>query len=322
MTNVFVLHDVHPSLINNDIWLFLKYEFSKLARWRQLGKWLNDKHINLLCHRVAGLFIYAIATAKFLDSSTHLPKRQLDIILGLPECTAPEGKTRFKPETTLDSLYMSILQMAFSEEDPEVDSKVQSTIGAVVLFANPLPLSGIAELISLDPNEVMLFLMLVQSLLAFDEDSNQLVKLFHKSFPNFITNTSRCTDTRFYISPGHLHLELITNCLRVMNNGLEQDLLSLPNYVLNSEVKDLETRIDNRISIALHYACRSWHNHLNQTGEDVTDVIFGLRVFLEENFLAWLEVVSVLGATRGAVAALEQLIPWLQEVCFGLCIFT
>ena len=36
----------------------------------------------------------------------------------------------------------------------------------------------------------------------------------------------------------------------------------------------------------------------------------------------WLEVVSVLGAARGAIAALEQLIPWLQEVCFGLCIFT
>ena len=320
-TNVFVLHDVNPSLINNDIRLFLKYEFSELARRRRLGKWPNDEHIDLLCHRAAGLFVYAVATVKFLDSSTHLPKRRLDVILGLPECTAPEGKTRFKPETTLDSLYASILQTAFSEEDPEVDSKVRSTVGAVVLLANPLPSSGIAELIGLDLDEVTLFLTLVQSLLAFDEDSDQPVKSFHKSFPDFITDTSRCTDTRFYISPGYLHLELITNCLRVMNNGLERDLLSLPNYVLNSEVKDLETRIDNRISIALRYACRSWHNHLNQTGEDVTDVVSGLRVFLEEKFLAWLEVVSVLGAARGAVAALEQLIPWLQEVCFGLCIF-
>jgi hypothetical protein len=28
-------------------------------------------------------------------------------------------------------------------------------------------------------------------------------------------------------------------------------------------------------------------------------------------------VVSVLGTTRGAVTALEQLMAWLQEVCFG-----
>ena len=32
LTNIFVLHDVHPSLINNDIRLFLKHELSELAR--------------------------------------------------------------------------------------------------------------------------------------------------------------------------------------------------------------------------------------------------------------------------------------------------
>ena len=37
-----------------------------------------------------------------------------------------------------------------------------------------------------------------------------------------------------------------------------------------------------------------------------------------DKFLALLEVVSVLGALRGAVVALEQLVPWVQEVRFGL----
>jgi hypothetical protein len=132
---------------------------------------------------------------------------------------SPRGQDTFQPKTTLDSLYTSILQMAFSEEDPEVDSKVRSTIGTVVLLVNPLPPSGIAELIGLDPEEVILFLTLVQSLLTLDEDFNQPVKPFHKSFPDFITDPSRCTDTRFYISPGNLHLELAMNCLRVMNDG-------------------------------------------------------------------------------------------------------
>jgi hypothetical protein len=135
---------------------------------------------------------------------------------------------------------------------------------------------------------------LIQSLLATGEDFNQPVKPFHKSFPDFITDPSRCADTRFYISPQHLHFELATNCLRVMNDGLEQDLLSLPEYALNSEVEDLQSRIDGRVSIALQYACRSWHNHLTETRGDVTDILSHLRVFLEEKFLAWLEVLSVL----------------------------
>ena len=311
-TDVFVLHDVHPSLINNDIRLFLNHELFELAQRRQVKGWPSDEHVDILCDRAAGLFVYAVATVKFLDSKTHLPKQRLEVILGLPESTASEGKTRFNSRTTLDSLYTSILRMAFSEEDPEVDCKVRSIVGTVVLLFNPLPPSGIAELIFVD---VGLFLTLLQSLLTLSEDSSQCVKPFHKSFPDFTTDHSRCTDPRFWISPENVHVELVVNCLRVMNGGLEQNLLSLPDYALNSEVGDLETRINNRISDALEYSCRSWHNHLTRTGGDATDVVCHLRIFLEK-FLAWLEVVSVLGAMRGAVGALEQVILWLQEVWF------
>ncbi|KAF9649810.1 hypothetical protein BDM02DRAFT_1757335 [Thelephora ganbajun] len=318
LTDIFVLHDVRPSLINTDIRLFLRHELSEVARRRRVEGWPRDEHIDLLCDRAGGLFVYAVATVRFLDSRIHPPKRRLEVIVNLPECTAHEGKTRFNPrsKTTLDLLYTSILKTAFSEdeEDPEVDSKVRSTIGAVVLVVNPLPPPAIAELIGLDSREVTYFLTLLQSLLAFDGDSSQLVKPFHKSFPDFITDPSRCTDTRFWISPKILHLELAMNCLRVMNDGLEWNLLSLPDYALNSEVKDLETRVNDHISDALRYACRSWHSHLAKTEGDVADVISRLRFFLEEKFLGWLEVVSVLGAVRGAIVGLDQLTAWLQEV--------
>ena len=317
LTDVFVLHDVQPSLINNDIKLFLNHELSGLARRRCISGWPTDEHVNLLCRRAAGLFVYAVATVKFLDSKTHLPKQRLDIIINLPECTIPEGKTRFDTKTTLDSLYMSILQMAFSEEDPQVDSKVRLTIGAAILLVNPLTPSGITELTGLDPEEVILFLTLVQSLLTLDEDPNQPVKPFHKSFPDFITNPSRCPDMRFYISPGNLRLEFAKSCLRLMNNGLEQNLLSLSNHTLNVEV-DQKAKIKDHISIALEYACRSWHNHLPRTAVGVTSIISDLHIFLEEKFLAWLEVVSVLGTVRGAVVSLETLIRLLQGVRFGL----
>ena len=319
-TDVFVLHDVHPNLINNDIRLFLRHELSELARRRRLDGWPSDEHIDLLCRRAAGLFVYAVATIKFLDNQVQLPKRRLEVIAGLPECTDHEGKTRLNSNMTLDSLYTSIPRTPFGEEDPQTHAKVRSTIGAVVLLVNPLPPSAIAELIGLDPEEVILFLTSVHSLFAIEEDFSQPVKPFHKSFPDFITDPLRCADARFYISPGNLHLELAMNCLRAMNEGLEQNLLSLPDYALNSEVEDLETRIDDRISLVLRYCCQFWDCHLTKTVGDVIDILPRLRIFLEEKFLAWLEVLSVLGATRGAVAALDQLIIWLQEVCFDLSI--
>ena len=318
LTDVFVLHDVQPSEVDGDIQLFLKNELSKLVQEHQLGEqWPGDEQVSLLCHRAAGLFVYAVATVKFLSSRTHLPERQLEVIINLPESTAPEGKTHLNPSTTLDSLYTSILETAFSEEDEGVDSRLRSTIGTILLVVNPLSPSGIAELINLDPKEVMIFLGLIQSLLTLGEDSNQPVKPFHKSFPDFITGLSRCTNIRFFISPGDLHLQLAIGCLRVMNDGLRQNLLSLPDYALNSEVKDLQARIHTHISDALEYACRSWHNHLIQTRVGDVGVMCHLQVLLEEKFLAWLEVLSVLGATRGALVALQHLISWLQEVCLS-----
>ena len=317
-TLVFVLHDVHPILVKNDIRLFLKHELSELAQRRKLEGWPTDEHIDLLCDRAAGLFVYAVATARFLDSNTHLPKRRLDVILKLPGSTAPEGKTRFNLRTTLDSLYASILQVAFSEEDPDVDSRVRTIVGTVIMLVNPLPPPAIAQLIGLEPEEVVMYLQLIQSLLPFDEDSNQPVKPFHKSFTDFITDASRC-DARFWVSPKYLHFELATNCLGLMNNELEQDLLLLPEYALNSEIRDLQTRINGRIGTGLQYACRSWHNHLTETREQTTDVIPCLRIFLEAKFLAWLEVLSVLGEVGSASVALEKLMLWLQEVCFCQC---
>ena len=316
-TLVFILHGVHPHLIKSDIRLFLKHELSELARRRKLMGWPIDEHIDMLCDRAAGLFVYAVGTVRFLDSNTHLPKHRLDVILKLPGSTVPEGKTRFNPKTTLDSLYTSILQAAFSEEDPDVDYKVRSIIGTIVMVINPLPPSAIAELNDLELEEVTLYLELIQSLIPLGEEPSKPVKPFHKSFPDFITDPSRC-DTRFQVSPGLLHSGLVTDCLRSMNDKLEQDLLSLPEYALNSEIQDLQARIDNKLSIALRYACRSWHYHLAGTRGEIAGIILYLRTFLEGRFLAWLEVLSILGDVGSACVALEKLMIWLQEVYFTI----
>jgi len=319
LTNIFVLHMVKDSIINQDIRWFLKAQLSDLAHRFELTEWPSDEHINLLCQRAAGLFVYAVATVKFLDHKAYLPEQRLDMILALPECTTYEGKTKFKDNTTLDSLYTSILQMAldFGGEDPELDTKVRSIIGTVVLLVNPLPPSAVAELIGLEAKQVKMILTLVQSLLVLNEDPSSPVKPFHKSLPDFITDPSRCLNKRFYISPSAHHHELTIGCLRLMNGALKQNLLSLPDYALNQEVKDLPDRVKDHVSPALEYACRSWYNHLTgiRKEEDTTCVLNGLRFFLKDKFLPWLEVISVLGAARNAVVALGGLIQWLQEVC-------
>ena len=320
LTEIFVLHAVEHSIVDADIRRFLETRLSDLAQQFNLDKWPSEEHIGLLCQRAAGLFVYAVATIKFLDHKLYPPTRRLDVIINLPESTIHEGRTEFKSNTTLDSLYTSILQMAldFGDEDPEADSKARSIIGTVIMLVNPLSPSAVAELIGLEAEEVMRILTFVQSLLVLNEDLSQPVKPFHKSFPDYITDPSRCLSKRFHISPDTLHHQTTLNSLSLMNSSLKWNLLSLPDYALNAEVKDLEERIKNHISPALEYTCKSWYNHLTGTEEDTTYILGALHIFLENNFLSWLEVLSVLGAARYAVIALEKLMQWLPKVCLCL----
>ena len=320
LTDVFVLHEVEPSVVNADIRLFLEHGLCELAKrsGSEQEGWPTDEQLDLLCERAAGLFVYAMATLKFLDHAFTPPSKRLDIIIGAPGSTVHEGKTKLRASTTLDSFYLSAFRDAFSGMDAEDDKKVRRVIGAVILAVNPLPPSAISTLIDLGKQEVMNLLQLIHSLLKLPKDPDSPVLPFHKSVPDFIINPLRCPDGRFHISHEAGQLELALSCLKLMSNSLGQNLLSLPNYTLNSEVKDMQARVDSHISTALQYACKSWCNHLTGVKGDITPIIPALHSFLQERFLVWLEVLSVTGAARDAVGALEKLVPWLWEVCLGL----
>lgn len=319
LTDIFVLHEVDPSIVDTDIRLYLEQGLQELAKRHDIEQesWPTEEHLDLLCKRAAGLFVYAVATLKFLDHSFTPPDEQLDAITKAPGSTAREGGANLQLGTTLDSLYLSTLQAAFRVANAEDDEKVRLVVGAVILAVNPLPPSSIAILINLRKPQVVKLLQLIQSLLKLPEDHDSPVVPFHKSFPDFLVDPLRCSNQRFHVPPNAGHLKLALSCLKLMNDGLERNLLSLPDYSLNSEVGDLEAKIGSKINNPLQYACKSWCNHLTEIKGDVTPLIPVLKRFLQEGFLAWLEVLSVIGAGGDSVLTLERLIPWLQEVCFG-----
>ncbi|KAF9786450.1 hypothetical protein BJ322DRAFT_1210832 [Thelephora terrestris] len=316
-TDVFVLHKVEPSQINNDIQLFFKHSFSEpKGRPRAPGDWPTEEQLNTLCDRAGGLFVYAVATVSFIHLKNKNPKTQLDRLLRLPGNSAFEGKTKFRVNTTLNLLYMTILHEAFGDEDPEDDPKFRSVLGAVVLSANPLSPSTIATLLGLEAEDVLPFLSLIHSLLVLqEEDLDHIVRPFHKSFPDFIIDTTRCTNPRFRVSPPDQHAELLIGCLELMNCRLELNMCKLPDAVMNLEVPDLRERTEEHIDKALEYASRSWYRHLlNTTQAQTLKIMPILRQFLEKKFLFWLEVLSVLGGAREAIDALEATAGWLNDL--------
>ena len=314
ITNVFVLHEVEPHTVDNDIRCFFKHKLPKLPHRPQ--DWPTDAHLDFLCQRAAGFFVYAVATFNFLKHRFKLPSDQLDIIQKYPGNTACEGRTPLKTYDSLDSLYTSIFQYAFPENLTDADDAVmvRSVLSAVVLTTNPLSPSAISTLMGFDCDVVVALLEPIQSLLVLHGDNDHPVKSFHKSFPDFITDPTRCIDT-WYISPDYHH-ELALKCLKLMDKTLKRNMCSIPDYALNSDVNDLSERVEKSgIHGALEYACRSWYKHLIKTTYLTTDVVYTLHCFLEEKFIFWLEILSVVGAVGEAVHALTTTIKWLNEVC-------
>ena len=312
MTDVFVLHEVELDQVDSDIRLFFKTSFSELVdRRRALDSWPTEEQLDQLCGRAAGLFVYAAATIKFIDTNRRDPKKQLDLLLQSQKIGDHEGKS-------LDSLYTSILRDAFGDDRPEDDAKTRSILGAVILAANPLSPSTIAVLLGFDAEDVSFFLSSANSLLILKEDVNRPVRPFHKSFPDFITDPNRCTNARFHISPPDHHAQLLIGCLGLMDRTLEKNMCKLPDGVANSDVNDLKERAEEFIDPALQYACVSWHTHLvglvdaNIIPAHVPTITPAIHRFLETKFLFWLEVLSILGAARNAVEALQVAADWLE----------
>ena len=317
VTDVFVLHDVESGLVDNDIRLFLERSLLEIADRRSgLGGWPTAEQLDLLCERAGGLFVYAMATVKFIDKQNSSPRKRLDLLLRSGDKGAHEGKTKLKTSlsthTTLDSLYTTILEEAFN--DSEDEPTIRSVLGAVVLALNPLSPSTIAMLLGVDIEEVSPVLSSVHSLLTFREDDrDQPVRLFHKSFPDFIVDPARCANPRFHVYPPDRHKELLIGCLELVNRSLERNMCGLPDGVMNSEVGDLKERTNQYIRRPLEYACRSWYKHLvDPTPAHRLEITSILHRFLEGKFIFWLEVLSILGVAREAVSALEAAARWLD----------
>ena len=315
LTNTFILHEVEPHVVDDDIRRFFTSELSALAQRRTGSKgWPSDDQLDSLCRRAAGFFVYAVATVNFLKHRFKHPADRLQIILESPDSTAYEGKAELRVYASLDSLYTSILREAFCKNGEEDNAVVRSILSAMALITNPISPSAIATLMNFECDEVLLLLESVQSLLALHEDIDHPIQPFHKSFSDFITDPARCTDLRFYISPDY-HTELAIRCLKLMGKSLKRNMCLLPDYTLNSELADLQERIKEcGIRGALEYACRSWHTHLQTKTDRIADVIPALRCFLDGKFLFWLEALSILGVVGDAVRALNATMKWLNEV--------
>ena len=319
ITEVLRLHEVERSLVDSDIKLFLRTGLTNIAETRSdcglTEDWPNSNEIDILCKKVAGLFIYASTAIKFIASKYHTPTKRLALITSLPQSTTHEGRSG------IDLLYTQVLDQVFCDADSdeeELYSCFRTVVGTVSLVFNPLPMEALSTLLRI--SNISTTLRFLYSLLLIPDCKVDPVQVFHKSFPEFLMDQGRCKDRRFFVNPSVHHQDILFSCLDLMQEKLKRNICNLDDHTNLSEVKDLSAHQAKHIGKALEYSCQFWAKHLAEvpsTGHNIGEVHKAIDKFFTTHLLFWVEVLAIMGNLGGGVYAMNDVQQWYGSVSYN-----
>ena len=318
ITEVFKLHDVERSSVDDDLKLFFQTRLASLAKNRRdcdlPDEWPSLSDIEILCKKAARFFIYASTVVKFVASEHGSPAERLALITSPPGSSVEDG--RFE----VDQLYTQILEYVLKREvegadSEELSSNFKTVVGAVLLVFDPLSVKALSSLLQI--SNVSTTLHPLRSLLIIPSSEVDPVHAFHKTFHTFLTDQKRCREKRFFVDPSVHHRELLLLCLSLMKKKLKRNLCDLDDYAVLDKVVDLPARKSTSIGDALHYACRFWTKHLLGVpvdGHDVKEVKERIDEFFKAHLLSWIEVLGLTGNLDVGVCAINDIHQWYTSV--------
>ncbi|KAG5635203.1 hypothetical protein H0H81_012060, partial [Sphagnurus paluster] len=216
---------------------------------------------------------------------------------------------------TLDILYETILQPLRAGSGQAGMQRFRSVMSQILALFEPLSLDALTAIRKNFPSgcaradDVSIVVKNMGSLLSGITDQSVPVRPLHSSFHDYLTDPLRSKD--FYIDTSLHRNDLAFATLHIMKAGLRFNICGLENsYLLNSDVPDMANRIQQSIPSGLSYSCRHWASHLRATsfGSKIANLV---REFLNEQFLFWIEVLSLIKSVQSAAAALSSIMKWI-----------
>jgi WD40 repeat protein len=300
------LHDLDGDVVRSDIRTYLSRSFVDIVTARPnmaLLHWPEDEDIDMLVDLADVLFVFAATVVRFVSTPRQSPRERLDIML-----RRREGNYA-SPYHFLDQLYLQVLSASVRSEQYEDEAtlcrKLRTVLGSIVAARHPLSVAVHAILLDIALDDVNLVLESLSALLL--STSDEPVRIFHPSFPEFIVSPRRCDDPRFLVSLEEHHLGLALSCLALLNQHLRYNMANLRDPdVPNSRVKHLDGRLSRSIyeggnhiqpslPQALFYAARYWTTHVvSSSSMHSEELLDALSRFCDEHLFHWLELLSLI----------------------------
>ena len=319
-TQIFLLHEVNLINVDQDIRLYLQEKLTAVAKRRSdfdlSDPWPCGEDLITLTKKSSGLFIFASTLVRFIESEHHEPNERLRLTITSPDSTVHEGRAG------IDPLYSQILMHAFSGvKDAAVLMDLKKVLGTIVVALNPLSQVQIADILCVGTSLIARSLRHLHSVLLIPTEVSKEIRVFHKSFPDFLQDRHRCSNPDFLIQSSVHHGNIAFGCLELLKK-LKPNSCDLPDFAMNRDVADLPELLEDKVGGAVRYACRHWVIHLQSSPptDDWTILLMSSAIeFFKTNPLPWIEVMSLENRLGGVIQSLNILLDCLGTVCVLNC---
>jgi len=305
-----ILHEVPGTIIEHDISVFLRDEFSKIRKrynarlpFQTLldDTWPHHGVLEALVKMAVPLFIVAATVCRYVGDLKWNPQKRLEKVLEF------QKKGQLGQLGQMAQTYLPVLSQTFDDPDEEKEfyHEFRKIVGSIVTLAEPLSTTSLAALLNMDRDVVLHHLCALNSVLAVYPDPEP-VHPFHLSFGEFLLSDK--IRNRPYRVDGHAtHRLLSTRCLQFLSaeHGLHENMCKLryPGH-LRKEIDP--ALIEQYLPPPFQYACRYWTHHVQHSRVQIRDED-EVHVFLQKHFLHWLEALSLINKISEVISQLSIL---------------
>jgi hypothetical protein len=301
----FILHNISPSIVDNDIYIFLEYNLRLIKEERRLDTyWPGEGVIRRLVCIASGLFIWASTACRFIREGKRFGAKRLDTILH------SSGSAITAPEKHLDEIYTTVLKHSVApeytdDEKEELYRMLRQILGSIVILLSPLSISALGRLLRVTEGDISHTLDDLHSVLDIPKNQTQPLRLHHPSFRDYLLNNNRCQNPNFRVDEKHAHQLLVGNCIQIMSTSLKEDIYSLnaPGVLVSDATS---SQAEQGLPSELQYACMYWIQHLQKSSKQLRDND-QVHQFLNQHLLHWFEALGWMGKVSEGIHAILSL---------------
>ncbi|KAJ6573401.1 hypothetical protein DFH09DRAFT_915904 [Mycena vulgaris] len=305
-----LLDEIDAAVVRHDIRHYVERSLDG-QNWMTRDPWkARAEDVDTITTRAGGLFVFADTAVRYIIAGLpqEHPQRSVDYLL------------RGAPLADLDALYNRIVDDAImvprrgDHRALDFRDRSMTVLSTILHLLEPLDPRSLAELIGMDEDDLRRTLLPLSAVIRVPEDPARAIRIIHLSFREFMTSTIQDTRADLLCGTEDQQSVVLSSLLRVMRSELRFNICELPtSHQRNIDILDLPQRLDRYVPQHLRYSCRFWGDHLVATSYK-SDIALVVKSFMFEQFLFWMEVLSLFGNVGHAPRALSNLAVWATEV--------